>query len=492
GNKFLPVGKIQEILQHDAIIEHLQFFSPELHRRCLVESHPFSESPDILKSITEYICGMATKNDTGLTEQARKIFAILLYNEQTLEISDFIKYGIHDGHLPLLKTREGEIFELDIDGDIDKKPDLRFLEGWNQRDKNNFEETQWFMLSPVFEPPKGLEFPDINIDSRVALPCIAWDEVLETWHSIISKDGNYFALKKLKSLDKVDFELEAAAFRKTPRHDHLTPLYASFEHRNRYHLLFPWAAGRNLEHLWSEELPEPEANAKLWLWFSQQCLGLADALQAIHNIDRSESYSLEAANGVISRRDDRNCGRHGDVKPENVLWFKNEDNEYGYGVLKITDFGLTRFRPAGDTKVSAGQINVTESYKAPEYEVDLQVSRPFDIWSLGCLYLEFMTWLLQGKSGVARFEELRSQETSKQKFASDKFFDVLAVGLHFQEEKGERTLGASNNNTATSNSVRSQLKSTLAKYWRLRFRRQPQAAVKKAVLKVRLASKEAY
>lgn len=47
-------------------------------------------------------------------------------------------------------------------------------------------------------------------------------------------------------------------------------------------------------------------------------------------------------------------------------------------------------------------------YSAPEYVVEGRVSRPKDIWSLGCIFLEVLIWALDPSNDVInRFEQAR-------------------------------------------------------------------------------------
>jgi len=57
------------------------------------------------------------------------------------------------------------------------------------------------------------------------------------------------------------------------------------------------------------------------------------------------------------------------------------------------------------------------------------VSRAYDIWSLGCLYLEFITWLLHGNEQIEKFAEDRG-EISMLGINDDNFFTVLPNGDH--------------------------------------------------------------
>lgn len=128
----------------------------------------------------------------------------------------------------------------------------------------------------------------------------------------------------------------------------------------------------------------------------RQFRGLADALDCLHV---KKQY------------------RHGDVKPENILRFKNA-NPSSMGTLKIADFGLAK-QHDGSTAVRHGPTttrHTTLQYESPEAEVatkgDAAMSRLTDIWSLGCVMLEYLIWLVYGYvDGVERFnDELKEKD----------------------------------------------------------------------------------
>lgn len=144
------------------------------------------------------------------------------------------------------------------------------------------------------------------------------------------------------------------------------------------------------------------------IWISKQCLGLAEGLRKIHRIgsdDPNKQY--------------HDWGIHGDIKPENVLLFDDPANSYGK--LIICDFGFTRFH-GKDTVSNAKPAGYTGTYRAPEFDLKNFISRAYDMWSLGCLYLEFITWYLIGHSAVDQFSSQRSQEDEGDDIRMDKFF----------------------------------------------------------------------
>lgn len=151
---------------------------------------------------------------------------------------------------------------------------------------------------------------------------------------------------------------------------------------------------------------------------AEQSLGLAQALVEIHNERRLNVQHMES----IPEEQKELYGIHGDIKPDNVLWFRDADR------LVITDFGLGHLhtkisRSNGDPK-SMGR---TETYRAPEFDApDGKISRVSDVFSLGCLFLEFATWYLEGYvSAQEKFPNFRiGQQKDIHGFMTDTFFRI--------------------------------------------------------------------
>lgn len=131
-------------------------------------------------------------------------------------------------------------------------------------------------------------------------------------------------------------------------------------------------------------------------------------------------------------------GRHGDLKPENILWFKaHQDIDQTYfGQLKISDFGLTRYHRTR-SKSHFEQVAVSPTYRPPEYEVATMVSPSYDIWSLGCVLLEFAGWYLLGWEEVERFSKLRTTDDGRD-IPEDVFFKFVDI----QDDNGTIQQGA--------------------------------------------------
>lgn len=238
-------------------------------------------------------------------------------------------------------------------------------------------------------------------------------------------------MKTLKSEKKrEEFNLEVEALKKIRPNPNLVTLLATLHYKGEYHLLFPWAEGGNLLDLWQKHHPEPEIDRYWMIWLAEQCCGLAEGLSGIHDASMHVSElavppDLKRSN-PRDRNDDRDYGRHGDIKPQNVLWFRQEHNGHQHGILKISDFGVTMFHSEYTTKVLPDKVRgITQSYAAPEVELGNTVSRPYDIWSLGCIFTEFITWALLGFQGVQEFRANRkAEQDSRSNFELDNFYGI--------------------------------------------------------------------
>lgn len=205
-------------------------------------------------------------------------------------------------------------------------------------------------------------------------------------------------------------------------HPHLVTLLATYTHRDIHHLIFPWAEC-DLSSYWENNAPPSTADDVLWL--SAQALSLASALDLTHN-PPSEDGST------------RLHGRHGDIKPENILWFKSTNDSKG--ILVISDWGLSSMNSKKSrSNVPNKFVGFTPAYRPPESDIeDGSISRSSDIWSLGCLFLEMISWMLGGWPLVERFT-LARVAPSTMGFNTDSFFDILP--REDSELKGKAVIG---------------------------------------------------
>ena len=161
-------------------------------------------------------------------------------------------------------------------------------------------------------------------------------------------------------------------------------------------------------------------------------LGIASGLQTIHNFknkphrrrDQPSRLLVPGTEIIDMGTEEYRYGRHGDIKPENILWSNELDGIDGPGILQIADFGLGRFHGrASRSQVDPRTIASTPTYEPPEIALNQKVSREYDIWSLGCLYLEYITWRLGGYKLLEAFGNSRLT-TGKDGAIYDKFYTL--------------------------------------------------------------------
>lgn len=176
-------------------------------------------------------------------------------------------------------------------------------------------------------------------------------------------------------------------------------------------MILPWASC-NLYEFWKSDPFSKTGNRDLDVirWMSTQTLGLLAALDAIHDSQGVQSY-----------------GRHGDIKPENILWFEL-DNE-PHGLLVLADFGLTKFhRERSRSFTKNTNVGYTYTYAPPEIDIKGEfMSRSSDIWSFGCVLLEMVCWLLGGWELSEAFADARLTEDTSGIMKTDSFFAIVKL-----------------------------------------------------------------
>ena len=209
-------------------------------------------------------------------------------------------------------------------------------------------------------------------------------------------------------------------------HPHLITLLSTYEQVGKYYIIFPWAEADLLGY-WKHKNPKPSNDREMALWLAEQCQGLAGGLSTIHHYKTFSGTSLPY-HKTRSRADSKEVelatqasetsgtgavrllfGRHGDIKANNILWFPDLGSKGGHGILKITDFGIAHF--STENTVSArdrGLVANSPTYRPPECDLpNGKLSMSCDIWALGCVYLEFITWFFGGWKHLEEFGSRR-------------------------------------------------------------------------------------
>ena len=199
--------------------------------------------------------------------------------------------------------------------------------------------------------------------------------------------------------------------------DHIIELKGAFQRGNTLYMLLPWADGGSLYDLWYGDLPH---ELKIG-WVRDQIAALVGALSLLHAV---------------------NC-RHGDLKPDNILVFKrkNPSGSWIDWYLVISDFGLARVHEHWTRSRNQPTKTMTgaQRYEPPQVSLyhpdrDKPWSRSYDIWSLGCIFLEFIVWAHYGKDALEQFnKDLGPRREEKFWKCGSDGYEVHPVIIHWIE-----------------------------------------------------------
>lgn len=216
--------------------------------------------------------------------------------------------------------------------------------------------------------------------------------------------ASVLAVKKLiKHRNETDAEMRKRFFNEVnvlwrldgTVHPHLLTMLTAFVRGSQeFNFVFPLAEC-NLAMYWAS----PSTwrwEAESFTWAADQICGIMGAIERLHEPKHLHEPRLEP--------EDR-FGLHADIKPDNILFFRS--SRYPRGILVLSDFGLSEFhRETSRSNIPNQKIPGVPQYRPPECDVEGgQISRKYDIWTLGCLFVDLLTWLLGGQALLDRMEE---------------------------------------------------------------------------------------
>ncbi|KAG0646847.1 3-phosphoinositide-dependent kinase 2, partial [Hyphodiscus hymeniophilus] len=360
---------------------------------------------------------------------APKLFCILVSLRKAEYMTDFLEEDLHDIDLPFERPENPKRSQgFKLCSRLHPNHPIRSMSFWRSKWAKEFSREQWSVLSPVFEKTDRIEHYDF--DSNTVLPFTRDEEQSETK----VKEGGF---------DVFDAEVKMLAiFSESRQHAHLIRLLATFEFKGAFYLLFPYAKA-NLRDYW-KQTPVPEFSEFTTKWLLRECKGIASAVQRIHGYQttleateaESDLFDLNEVCSSFSESEERVYGRHGDIKPENILWSDEDtlDADLRFndqGVLLIADFGLMRVHKTQTRfRVLPEQAAGSAPYEPPEMaepRICTVASRLHDIWSLGCVYLEFITWLVCTQDGLQQLLESRSVRSNNG--VDETFYTLIDNGI---------------------------------------------------------------
>ncbi|KAK5637228.1 hypothetical protein RRF57_012940 [Xylaria bambusicola] len=449
---YLPLGQLEAICRRDVV-----------HREL---SHTFGATCCDIDRYTDYVCGR--QDNPGRDKStSRKIFAILVLLGQLQRINDFWKAGIEDRHLPFRREYTGgtlTLFKRSVLNRQESEPAL-FFDSWKNFERRKFYETQWRLLSPYFGRASDDTVALYELDEQCIMPWVNIGEEKRGSFMPSERNGGFskvtkifihpdhhafpsevFAIKQLDDSGDIPFQQEFKNLKRVETRTHLLTVYAAYRRGKQYSFIFPWADGGSLDELWAKnplvlkekmcggthEDSDAGRTQRFITWLAGQFCGLTGrcGLGFLHD---TQDLTPPQQNLVVPEETEKKFGIHGDIKPGNILYFEQEEAKggSGLGLFKISDFGLTGFHSTL-TKSQAGPPGPhSPTYRAPEFrEYAAYLSRKYDIWSLGCVMLQFLTWLISGPDGLKQFDDARVKDMDQTdlQIADDKFFIITQNG----------------------------------------------------------------
>ncbi|KAI1176228.1 kinase-like domain-containing protein [Nemania sp. FL0916] len=403
--RFVPIDKLYMILSVETIMALLK------------EEYPFMNEEGLASELKEYL-------------SRRRILGILIFMYPThLRLFEsFVRDEITDDELPL--TSMGSTHEFGFQTRSMRENTITFKE-WEENDITLFYVYQPIFLAPFFDF-QGVMPHNYLLNEEIRLPWLKCEykarggngmvhrvEIHPSHHNFKSNQSSsrplYFALKEISSPDEEIYRLELLALAKVPqrRQEHLISLLLTFKHGARRYFLFEWADS-NLWDFWAKYYKGSRDAVVSPMWMAEQCLGLATAVKQIHGLTTWQKLNEPPDT------DEKVWGRHGDIKPHNILAFSS-DKTKDYRLV-LSDLGLTRYHSSVTrSRVSPTSLDgFTGLYRPP----DELICSKYDIWSLGCVFLEFCTWWLKGFRSVQDFESERTKPDGTVEVLDDPVFDI--------------------------------------------------------------------
>ncbi|KAI1774286.1 kinase-like domain-containing protein [Hypoxylon cercidicola] len=397
---FLTIHCLRRLLPAEKVEEHLTRFFEDAKRDYQPRERDINYYLDL-------ICPHPGRPTIVGEKSYIRLFATLVLTDKALDIFKFIDEGISDDTLPI-PCHGNEA------SPIIRWGRLRYRDGFNmwQRRVNvpflAHGEHRVFDIQDVlpFIKEPSHPSPQAHITEAGGYGEVSHVEIHQSCHNFPNVFGSLprptgpFARKKLlrnrSHRTDDDFRREAGMLKKFDGgvHPHIVTVLTTYKHGDDYYLIFPWAECDLARYC--EMNPNPTRNLDTVQWLANQCLKIMEAVHLIH-------YPPGVA---TLRPDDQLYGRHGDIKAENILIFRSKEGEAQF---VLSDFGLcSMHHDRSKSDVPNKGIPATPCFRPPECDMDgAVITRSFDIWNLGCLFLDLLTWLLGGEDLRQQFESER-------------------------------------------------------------------------------------
>ncbi|KAJ4246499.1 hypothetical protein NW762_013439 [Fusarium torreyae] len=397
---FLPKACIDRLVSREAIIQELS--DP---------ANPFKPEDE---AFIQWIL-----------HKARKLFLTILDSrivegpsDKLYSLDCFQTRGLDDDQMPW--TESSRFLPTDNIED-----ETWFHDVWSKEMDTNFRRSQWRFVVPVItstqftyrlQAHQVLPFLEVVGNPKEGAFGRVYCVNVEQSHIDVGFSVKRIAVKEITNptqqhetvAEAWPNEVRVLEKTKSLSDPHLITCIAAIERGNERYLLFPWAQDGNLREYW--ETPSEKFHGKAAITEALvQLKGLATALRQLHYFGLPDDLADLPAS-VKDEYDQTGINisiRHGDLKPENLLWFLEETTESKKTrYLKIADMGLAKRHVVAtqDRSCLTSTRYGTILYEAPEAQTsDSGRSRQYDVWSMGCITLEWVIWILYGNDQLQRF-----------------------------------------------------------------------------------------
>ncbi|CAH0058676.1 unnamed protein product [Clonostachys solani] len=407
---FVPHDMLKSLITQENVEEVLKNTNPKAHE------------------LDTWSAAYRGKLASFVIKDANAIFAILLMMKRPRRIEEFFENRLKNEILPISvigKERPPKVQSRNMHMTMaeDRLRNTFLSSVWEPSDIREFIIKQWIFLSPVLKQSE-FEF-EFKFDFEMTLPwtpCYSPVEPIRGVYAQVEKRAvpishfnltwgqHLIAVKKLtggRQEKNAKKEADALKLLRTIQSEHVIKGIIYFKKQTMKD---------SSQTFWHLEFKgeKPELGKDFLVWAVGQLFGLMDAIRMMHDL------------GL----------RHGDLKPENILCFPDSSQPGAIPVrLVITDVGLSKahekstserkeqLREATTTTVS------TTRYQPPELKMqrteDHVLPRCFDVWSAGCIFMEFLVWMLYGKKELLTFT--RKTESVEYWEKDDKCFKVRKV-----------------------------------------------------------------
>ncbi|KAL1633685.1 hypothetical protein SLS56_002833 [Neofusicoccum ribis] len=277
---------------------------------------------------------------------------------------------------------------------------------------------------------------EVDISSPSGNSKVVKFEIWDSYRKFPGLNITKFARKEInigqepQDLIRASHEKMALQLVRRLKDDHIVRMVKTYSLGKTFNIMFPCARTSLHEYLRDQKFNAQEACDR-YIWkasFWNQFIGIALALSRVHKLGE------ELQNKSTDRPTDGNLtvlrnrvhpyliGCHFDLKPANILVQQD-------GTWVITDFGQTSFKALDNNGMSSNIVFAggTPIY-SPPLETNGTTNRSYDVWSLGCILLEVVAFLVLKYEGLEGLDKARVTPSLDPHVTEDRSFYARDLG----------------------------------------------------------------